>query len=92
LTSFVGRERELAELEGLLSTSRLVTLIGPGGCGKTRLAMQFANTVSGSFTDGVWLAELAPLRDPTSSCLLTNPRHLIDQSYLRLSLCWSICN
>ena len=65
LTSFIGRERELAELEGFLSTSRLVTLIGPGGCGKTRLALQFANTVSGSFKGGVWLAELAPLSDPT---------------------------
>jgi len=65
LTSFVGRERELAELEGFLSTSRLVTLIGPGGCGKTRLAMQFANTLSGSFIDGIWVAELAPLRDPS---------------------------
>jgi predicted ATPase/DNA-binding NarL/FixJ family response regulator len=70
LTSFVGRARELAELEGFLSTSRLVTLVGPGGCGKTRLALQAANTISGRFRDGVWLAELAPLRDPSFVPLL----------------------
>jgi len=70
LTNFIGRERELAEVERLLSTYRLVTLTGAGGCGKTRLAIRIANTISESFPDGVWLAELAPLRDPSFVPLL----------------------
>jgi predicted ATPase/DNA-binding CsgD family transcriptional regulator len=65
LTKFIGRQRELADLERLLVDSRLVSLTGPGGCGKTRLAVQFANMISGSFKDGVWLAELASIHDPT---------------------------
>ena len=65
LTSFIGREGELAGLNRLISTSRLVTLIGAGGCGKTRLALQVASTASNYFIDGVWLAELASLRDPS---------------------------
>jgi non-specific serine/threonine protein kinase len=64
LTSFIGRQRDLAEVERLLSTARLVTLTGAGGCGKTRLALQMANTVNEAFEDGVWLVELVPLRDP----------------------------
>ena len=64
LTSFVGRRRELAEVSQLLSSSRLVTLTGASGCGKTRLALQVAHAAGGAFTDGVWLAELAALRDP----------------------------
>lgn len=64
LTSFVGRERELAEVELLLSASRLVTLTGAGGSGKTRLAIQIANSVSETFADGLRLVDLAPLRDP----------------------------
>lgn len=64
LTSFIGRERELAEVRRLLSTARLVTLTGAGGCGKTRLAIQIANTVNEAFEDGVWLVDLAPLREP----------------------------
>jgi predicted ATPase/DNA-binding CsgD family transcriptional regulator len=64
LTSFVGRERELAEVQRSLSTSRLVTLTGAGGCGKTRLAIQIAKTVSDTFRDGVWVVDLAPLREP----------------------------
>jgi predicted ATPase/DNA-binding CsgD family transcriptional regulator len=64
LTSFVGRERELAELSGLLSTSRLVTLIGPGGCGKSRLALQLSLMISSRFKDHVWLIEFAHLSDP----------------------------
>jgi non-specific serine/threonine protein kinase len=70
LTQFIGRQRETADLEQLLTDTRLISLTGPGGCGKTRLAMQIANTVSGSFKDGVWLAELAPLRDPSFVPLL----------------------
>ena len=62
LTSFVGRERELAEVTALLETSRLVTLAGPGGVGKTRLACEVAAGVLGASSRGVVLAELSPLR------------------------------
>ncbi|HEX6635078.1 MAG TPA: adenylate/guanylate cyclase domain-containing protein, partial [Usitatibacter sp.] len=65
LSSFVGREREMAEVRDLLSRSRLVTLTGMGGLGKTRLALHVAAEASGDFPDGVWLAELAPLADGT---------------------------
>jgi predicted ATPase len=64
LTKFIGRQPELSDLDRLLANARIVSLTGPGGCGKTRLAMQFSNTVSSNFKDGVWLAELAPIRDP----------------------------
>ena len=64
LTSFVGRERELAELERLLSTSRLLTLAGTGGVGKTRLALRVAERAVHGYGDGAWLVELAALRDP----------------------------
>jgi non-specific serine/threonine protein kinase len=64
LTSFVGREDDLAALDRLVSTYRLVTLTGVGGCGKTRLSIELANSVRGRFADGVWLVDLAPLRDP----------------------------
>jgi predicted ATPase/class 3 adenylate cyclase len=65
LTSFVGRERELAELKALLMETRLLTLTGPGGTGKTRLALRLAVEELEAFTAGVWLAELAPLADPS---------------------------
>lgn len=64
-TSFIGREDDLAAVEGLLSDARLVTLTGPGGCGKTRLAIQVANSVQERFEDGVWWVDLSLLRDPT---------------------------
>ncbi|HEU0294900.1 MAG TPA: adenylate/guanylate cyclase domain-containing protein [Anaerolineales bacterium] len=64
LTSFIGRERETAEAKQLLSKTRLLTLIGPGGTGKTRLTLKTAGDLVPSFADGVWLAELAPLADP----------------------------
>jgi len=64
LTSFVGREREMAEVKVLLGTSRLLTLAGAGGCGKTRLVMQVAGEVVPEFRDGVWLVELERLTDP----------------------------
>jgi predicted ATPase len=64
LTSFIGRNREQAQIKRLLISSRLVTLIGPGGCGKTRLALQVANSLRPGFIDGVWLLELSSLRDP----------------------------
>src|SRR6266498_3265330 len=67
LTSFIGREHELSEIKQLLTTTHLLTLAGPGGTGKTRLALQLAAKVleEKQFPDGVWLAELAPLADPT---------------------------
>ncbi|MDQ2952519.1 MAG: adenylate/guanylate cyclase domain-containing protein, partial [Chloroflexota bacterium] len=64
LTSFVGRERELAELRTLLHASRLLTLTGTGGAGKTRLAKRLANEVAGEMPAGVWFVELAPVSDP----------------------------
>jgi predicted ATPase len=64
LTSFVGRERELAEVESLVGRHRLVTLIGTGGTGKTRLMLEAAGRLVDRFPDGAWLAELAPLGDP----------------------------
>ena len=59
LTSFIGRERELAEVRKVLDGARLLTLTGPGGCGKTRLALQAAADTFGRFPDGIWLVELA---------------------------------
>ena len=64
LTSFVGREQELAGLGKLLDQARLVTLTGAGGAGKTRLAVEFAATMVERFPDGVWLAELAGVSAP----------------------------
>jgi predicted ATPase/class 3 adenylate cyclase len=64
LTSFVGREPELAEVAALLGTTRLLTLTGPGGTGKTRLALQAAANALEAYPDGVWLAELGALADP----------------------------
>jgi non-specific serine/threonine protein kinase len=74
LTSFLGRRQELAALRTLLTTQpieiqpdalcRLITLTGPGGCGKSRLAYQVADEVLEDYGDGVWVAELAPLSDP----------------------------
>jgi non-specific serine/threonine protein kinase len=67
LTSFIGREKEMAEVERLLACSRLLTLTGSGGCGKTRLALQVAGALAervDEYPDGVWLADLAPLSDP----------------------------
>jgi len=61
LTTFIGREKELQSLNDLISTHRLVTLTGAGGCGKTRLAIQFASQVVPDYADGVWMVELAPI-------------------------------
>jgi predicted ATPase/DNA-binding SARP family transcriptional activator len=63
LTRFIGREREVEEAIRLLSGNRLVTLTGPGGVGKTRLAIQSSNKLMSKFKDGVWWMELAPLMD-----------------------------
>jgi predicted ATPase/transcriptional regulator with XRE-family HTH domain len=65
LTSFVGRERELHEIAGLLESSRLLTLTGPGGVGKTRLALEVARSQLPHQPGGVWWVDLAPLTDPT---------------------------
>jgi predicted ATPase/class 3 adenylate cyclase len=64
LSSFIGRERELAEVRQRLEKTRLLTLIGPGGTGKTRLSLQLATEMVPNFDDGVWFVELAPLADP----------------------------
>ena len=64
LTTFVGRAQATAEIAAQLAECRLVTLTGPGGAGKTRLAGVVAKQVAGRFADGVWLAELAAVRDP----------------------------
>src|SRR5690348_3737954 len=64
-TPFLGREKELGEVLGLLSRDdfRLLTLTGPGGTGKTRLAAQAASALADEYTNGVWWIPLAPLRD-----------------------------
>jgi len=63
LSSFIGREHEISEVKQRLSIHRLVTLTGPGGCGKTRLALQSAGNSLAEFEDGVWLTEFAPLAE-----------------------------
>lgn len=65
VTRFVGRERQIGEVREWLAKARLVTLVGPGGIGKTRLAIETATRVLDEFEDGVWLVELAPLADPS---------------------------
>jgi predicted ATPase/DNA-binding SARP family transcriptional activator len=64
LTSFIGREREMGEIKKLLAGTHLLTLTGIGGTGKTRLGLQVADDLVDQFSGGVWLVELAPLRDP----------------------------
>jgi len=64
VASFVGRDREVAELEKLMATARLVMLTGPGGCGKTSLAIALARATAGSYADGLWFVDLAPLGSP----------------------------
>lgn len=64
LTSFIGREKQLADVNHLITGNRMVTLIGPGGTGKTRLSLQVAEEQILHFKQGVWMAELAALTDP----------------------------
>jgi len=64
LTSFIGRAAQVAEVAGLLGEFRLVTVTGPGGAGKTRLAGEVARSAAARFADGVWLVELGPVQDP----------------------------
>ena len=65
-TSFLGREAEIADLQRELKAHRLVTLTGPGGVGKTRLALEVASRSAHEFPDGVWVIELAPVGDPAA--------------------------
>src|SRR6266567_4616936 len=65
VTHFVGRRRELAEVRQLLSQSRLVTLTGVGGVGKTRLAVEAAGQLRHAFPDGTWMADLSAVEDPS---------------------------
>src|SRR4051794_41905421 len=64
LTSFIGRRRRLQDVKAALGASRLVTLVGPGGVGKTRLAVRAAADLERSFADGAWIAELGGLSGP----------------------------
>ncbi|MHB9862320.1 AfsR/SARP family transcriptional regulator [Streptomyces sp. YIM S03343] len=66
LTSFVGRDTDIDAIRGDLATARLVTLLGPGGAGKTRLSQEAAERAGDVWPDGVWLAELAPVDDPAA--------------------------
>jgi len=69
--AFIGRERELADIRALLGKARLVTLLGMGGLGKTRLSLQVAAELMAEFPDGVWFLDLAPLRDDASVLAVT---------------------
>jgi non-specific serine/threonine protein kinase len=64
LTSFIGREKQISDVTKSLASTRMLTLIGAGGCGKTRLALRVAREVLEGYPDGVWLVDLAPLSDP----------------------------
>ena len=66
VSSFIGRERELDQTAAAVGQARMVTLTGPGGVGKTRLALQAAARAAPRYTDGAWLCELAPVRDPAA--------------------------
>ncbi|MBF6612799.1 MAG: tetratricopeptide repeat protein [Chloroflexi bacterium] len=64
LTSFIGREKETAEVKRLLQETRLLTLTGTGGCGKTRLSLQVASSLEAEYPDGVWFVDLTTISDP----------------------------
>lgn len=93
LSSFVGRMEEVREVEKLLGASRLLTLVGPGGVGKTRLANRVGAAVVGRYPDGVWIVELAALADPAlladavlSALVLPEVRAATPQQSLRQGL------
>jgi predicted ATPase/DNA-binding SARP family transcriptional activator len=85
LTSFVGRDDEVARIGKSLEQNRLVTLVGPGGAGKTRLAGEAASTLVGCAADGIWMVELAPVTDPADlpqtvlGSLGVREAHLLDR-------------
>lgn len=85
LTSFVGRESDLAAVRGDLERARLVTLTGPGGTGKTRLSQETGDLLAARWPDGVWYAELAPVSDPR-----TVPEAVISSLGLRDTLLHSV--
>src|SRR4029453_2752455 len=64
LRAFIGRQKALAEVREQVRQSRMVTLVGAGGTGKTRLSLETARQLATAFPDGVWFVELAPLADP----------------------------
>jgi predicted ATPase/class 3 adenylate cyclase len=91
-TPFLGREHELTEVVGLLEGARLLTLTGPGGTGKTRLALQAAAMASDAYPEGVWWVPLAPLRDPalvlaTASQMLGSKNGLAEHIADKAMLC-----
>jgi predicted ATPase/DNA-binding SARP family transcriptional activator len=90
LTSFIGREKELTEIAGLLSKSRLVTLTGSGGVGKTRLAIQVVAEVLNLFPDGIWFFDLAFLNDaervPNALTSVLGLRHTNDSMPFMLDI------
>jgi predicted ATPase len=63
-TDFVGRQGELAQIAAMLERGRMVTVVGPGGVGKTRVALVAAAQAAGNYPDGVWIVEQSGLRDP----------------------------
>lgn len=80
LTSFVGREPDIAAIGADLGAARLVTLLGPGGAGKTRLSQEAAESVRHTARDGVWLAELAPVDDPdVVPCPVASPAPILSR-------------
>ena len=80
-TSFIGREKEQAEIRSLVEENRLVTLSGAGGIGKTRLSLETSYELLQAFPDGVWFIELAPLSDPALlSQVMVNTLGLLDQA------------
>ena len=61
VTTFIGRQKEIRGILGLLKTSRIVSLVGPGGCGKTRLATEVVSYLENGFSDGIWFVDLSPV-------------------------------
>jgi non-specific serine/threonine protein kinase len=90
LTSFIGREREIADLKHLLLNAHIVTLTGAGGSGKTRLSIQIANEVRDMYENGVWMVDLAPINDPALipqvTLLSLGLQPMTDQSSLKTLL------